>query len=489
MTERDDEGRVVLADPDSLLGMLQRGRGKGYLMALERPPQEVWPLLLECITNDPRMDRLFERRYYGSLILRTGMDLKLLQPLVEEGDTRRDNACWRVDMVLSTLESLARQGSSQAVEMLRDYLRYGIEWVWATQVLGELDSPGAMEGIDEILFHRISNDPGLYRQLQDQIEEAWAGYCRADEETRRRWPFLLPMCEPWKRLCSKNDGFARFFLRVGEPCDPPRAVPKMSDVDVADLSVEELLSWVNGTSLSACRQVLVRKVSLEDETRLLESLSSDNTYQVLLALCGLGKLGTLTAFEAVKSCIVAGEGINGMVRGAACRALGAMPSSRTLGTARQWFTRTEWHFQLAGGCILEHHATLADVPLLIEALRTPETIQGKDFRLSSTIRALARFKGFGRIPEVERVFCGADDGFDRGLAAETMASTAPDHFTHEFAFECLWDCEWCACKVGCAMVDLSTPGAIGRLKEIVSDPSEEDDIRRIAENRLDGVVG
>jgi hypothetical protein len=38
-----------LADPESLLGMLQRGRGKGYLAALEAAPETVWPLLFECL--------------------------------------------------------------------------------------------------------------------------------------------------------------------------------------------------------------------------------------------------------------------------------------------------------------------------------------------------------------------------------------------------------------------------------------------------------
>lgn len=49
MTERDDEGTEVLADPDSLLGMLQRGRGKGYLIAMESPPQEIAKKRLDSI--------------------------------------------------------------------------------------------------------------------------------------------------------------------------------------------------------------------------------------------------------------------------------------------------------------------------------------------------------------------------------------------------------------------------------------------------------
>ncbi|MBN1362641.1 MAG: hypothetical protein JW993_18735 [Sedimentisphaerales bacterium] len=77
-----------LADPDSLLGLLQRGRGKGYLLALEAPPATVWPLLMECITNDPRVDCDVEVRdqYYASLILATGMDLQPLRLHIKLND-------------------------------------------------------------------------------------------------------------------------------------------------------------------------------------------------------------------------------------------------------------------------------------------------------------------------------------------------------------------------------------------------------------------
>lgn len=62
-----------LADPESLLGLLQRGRGKGYLAALEAAPDTVWPLLFECSTHDPRCEREWEDRaeYYAPLMAAT----------------------------------------------------------------------------------------------------------------------------------------------------------------------------------------------------------------------------------------------------------------------------------------------------------------------------------------------------------------------------------------------------------------------------------
>jgi len=60
-----------LAHPSSLLGQLQRGRGMGFLAALDAPPTVVAPLLLECIIYDPRWDAQLEQRadYYALLPL------------------------------------------------------------------------------------------------------------------------------------------------------------------------------------------------------------------------------------------------------------------------------------------------------------------------------------------------------------------------------------------------------------------------------------
>ncbi len=117
-----------------------------------------------------------------------------------------------------------------------------------------------------------------------------------------------------------------------------------------------------------------------------------------------------------------------------------MPTSLTLDLARQWFRRKEWYLQVPAGHILEDHATTEDMPLLIEALRTPETIRCEDLRLGSALCGMARFPEFGWIPVVEQVFCGVPDCRRRYDAANAMHVTAPGEFASQYAFECLWDC-------------------------------------------------
>jgi hypothetical protein len=164
-----------------------------------------------------------------------------------------------------------------------------------------------------------------------------------------------------------------------------------------------------------------------------------------------------------------------------------MPGSLTLETARQWFRSKEWRFHIAAGGILENHATPEDIPLLIEALRTPETLRREDFRLSSALKAMARFEGIGPVPELEHIFCEAQDCFDRYRAADAMAATSPAHFTAEYAFECLWDCHWDTRKLGCEMVSLSMDGALDRMRELAADTNESEDVRKQAQARLEGL--
>ena len=101
-----------LADAESLLGMLQRGRGKGYLAALEAVPETVWPLLLECVIHDARLDRQLEERegYYGSLIVATGMDLEPFRSYQMQNDSRDDRPDWSMSLLLWTLSYLADGG-------------------------------------------------------------------------------------------------------------------------------------------------------------------------------------------------------------------------------------------------------------------------------------------------------------------------------------------------------------------------------------------
>jgi hypothetical protein len=339
--------------------------------------------------------------------------------------------------------------------------------------------------MDEIVCRRITDSPGEHAQFTAAVKEEW-GHYRYDAEGQVRGSFMLPICEPWKTLCERNGRLAAIFESIGIAYDQP--APPRWEITVeglAGLSVKDLFASVNESNYGGSRRVLLEKVSIEDEGLLLENAGADDKYRAMLAFSGLGKIGTARGFETARVFMENVKNADERVRRCVFQAIAEMPGSLTLNTARQWFRRKEWYLQAAAGDILESHATTEDVPMLVEALRVPETIWRQDGRLPGTLWALARFEGIGPIPELEQVFLQAPDCFDRYRAAYAMAVTAFAQFRDRYAFECLWDCHWDTRVHGCETVDLSTPGALERLREVVEDAHEDDDVRQAAQERLE----
>lgn len=477
-----------LADPESLLGMLQRGRGKGYLAALEAARETVCPLLFECVTNDPRLDKQLEERegYYGSLILATGMSLEPFRSYQRQNDSQDDCPDWSMSLLLWTLSYLADdKQDAAALEILREYVSYGQKWENVLRVLADADTPTALGQTVAILCHRINSDAGILAQFKNAVQDNWKSYGWSDENGRAECKFFLPICEPWKTICARNKEFAALFAGVGIAYDRSPAPEKESnECCPGDLSLEELFARVDESNCIRFWRWLPEKVSPEDEDYLLGQLATGNPQHMILAFRGLGHLGTRRAFDAVRSYIEASENADRKVRRYAFEAIEEMPASLTLDLARQWFRRREWYLHVPAGGILERHAALEDVPLLIEALRTPETIQCEDSRLSSALRTMTRFNGIGPIPELEQVFCRVPDCYWRYEAANAMEVTAPVEFASKYAFECLWDCHSDTRKLGCEVVNLSTPGVLERLRELAADANEEDTVQQAAREAL-----
>ena len=476
---------INLANPESLLGMLQRGRGKGFLAALEAAPEAVWPLLFECITHDPRIDSQCEDRaeYYCGLITATGMDLKPLQHHLRQNDAHDvDSDLWP-SLTLETLTRMAQRGSLEAVHILRDYVSYGQAWVEVLYTLAHLDMPEVFGQAAAEVCSRARNDAAVHAQFEDEVRKSWRTYCYTDEDTRARPDYwFLPIHEPWKSICARNTELADLFRSIGIDYDQPPPPDKPSKEYLAGLSLKDMFTLVDESNRTLFRRILPGKVSASDEDYLLEQFATGNPAQMILALQGLGKLGTPRAYEAVRTLIEDRADISHYVRVRGIDAMAQMPGWLTLETARQWFRRQEFNLHLAGGEILARHATREDVPLLIEALHTPETHQGDDCRFHNALEALARIKGLGSVPELEQIFCQTDYSWSRYRAAKAMAATAPAEFTSRYAFECLWDCHWGARRVGCSVVNLSTPRALDRVREIAAD--KDDGAQEAAAQRL-----
>jgi len=487
-----DSTRNNLADPETLLGMLQRGRGRGYLAALETAPETVWPLLFECVTNDPRLDRMLEEReeYYASLIIATGMDLEPFRSHLMRHDVSEDVPDWAMGLVLGTLGCLADEKDSAAArQILREYVSYGRKWKRVLEVLAEVDTPDALEQSVAVLCDRVRSDEKARAQFQKEVQDDWKHYGWHEEKRRAEISFFLPICEPWKTICARNRELADLFAGVGIAYNQPPVPEKESPQDSPyDLSLEETFARVDESNCIRFWRFLPEKVAPEDEDYLLSQLATNNPPRMILALRGLGYLGTPRAVDTVRSYLEASANADRKVRRYAFDALEEMPASLTLDLAREWFRRKEWYLHVPAGGILERHAALEDVPLLIEVLRTPETIRCEDFRLAGALGTMTRFDGIGPIPELEQVFRQVPHCRRRCDAANAMYITAPVEFAAMYAVECLWDCHEETRALGCWTANLSTPGVLERLREIAAEPNDQDDVeaavKRLKESKL-----
>ncbi len=205
----DEKPKLRLADPDTVLGMLQRGRGAGYLHAVEMAPQKVWPMLIECATNDPRLDKqveFYRADYYSDLIIETEMDITPLADHVRQNDGP-DEHYWTIKLALEVLDCLSARHYGRALEMLRDYVSYGFHWEDVVRFLWKFRDEGGLDGVDVTMCERLSNDPVFCRDFETGISNhlKWYAGCA------HGFGMLLPIFEPWKTLCQRNTQLAKAF--------------------------------------------------------------------------------------------------------------------------------------------------------------------------------------------------------------------------------------------------------------------------------------
>ncbi|MFF3552045.1 hypothetical protein ACFYXL_01360 [Streptomyces tsukubensis] len=116
------EYEMAYAHPDSVEGLLQRGRGLGAVRALQ-DPQDSAVFVYDGIRHDRRWDGTDDRSLYLARLVR---DLELSPAPVVDQPAGDEDSCLRTCWVL---ELLALAGSDEAREGLRAYVRTGEQWV------------------------------------------------------------------------------------------------------------------------------------------------------------------------------------------------------------------------------------------------------------------------------------------------------------------------------------------------------------------------
>ena len=155
-----DDRVPVLAASDTLLGMLQRGQGAGFLAALSLPPDEVHPHLVGCITCDPRWDYQLDTRseHYGDLAIAVALGVEPIEKHLRHHDGDEHGG-----LVIPTLGRMAQWGHAGARDVLLEYVAYGMA---CADAVGELAPwPEAWAGLDAVFCARFPKDDDLITGL------------------------------------------------------------------------------------------------------------------------------------------------------------------------------------------------------------------------------------------------------------------------------------------------------------------------------------
>ena len=461
-----------LAEANSLLGQLQRGRGAGFRRAVRAEPRAIHPLLVACVTQDPRWDRQIEPRgdYYASLILHTALPLDLLDAhlrVLAEVDPHNPN-----DLVLGTLRALAERRYTPAVAIMRAYLIYGEYWGTALEVLIDgRDNAIAVDEVGRIIDRRFPEDEVL------------------DEELPSPWWNTHTRPEPWRSLGRVNPRVDR-ILGAHEAEEQHRQQRQdHARATFAALSARQLLvADIDHAHARLAALALQERASTDDLNPLLDTAQRGEFWQRFVAFRGLERLADPAAFPILHAFFEAPGEQPVALYGAAVRAIAALPAAVTLDLARAWFDAADGVHRHVALRILKAHATVADVSRVRAALLpslcrdTPDT--NECYMQCDMLEILARFPTCGPYPEATTVFEEAGYSRTRVYAAAVLAGSDRSHFAGGVAVDCLWDCEERVRQIGCERVDVGQPDASGRLHALARDPFEDEDVRAAAKERL-----
>ncbi|MET9448954.1 hypothetical protein [Streptomyces cinerochromogenes] len=159
-----DEYAMTYAHPESVEGLLQRGRGLGAIRALQ-DPREAAVFVYDGIRRDWRWDETDDRSLYLARLLQ---DLELSPtPVVDQlaGDKER---CLRA---CDVLELLALAGSDEAWDALRRYISEGEHWVPVLESVSAAWPAEWWEDLGDVARARIGGEAEL-----PWCSEPWTGF-------------------------------------------------------------------------------------------------------------------------------------------------------------------------------------------------------------------------------------------------------------------------------------------------------------------------
>ena len=415
----------VPADPPAIapattrLGLLQRGRGDGFLAA-RLAGAAAHGDLLRCLLEDPRGDREAQRRarYYGELLVATALPL----------------------------------------EPLRAGLRDVAEGVLAHDVLAAAWALGHAP-TRALVATAEADDPLLVGIVAGLWGEGWATPVQLPPRAAERW-------------------LAFDLQRADSTRAQPRPRPATA---LASLSIDEVLELGRGPGPVRRDRLLGELCARGDEAsrrRLAEVVTGDFVLErVRLAARALGLSGDERLLPLAEELFAREDvfaerarrlpGDLRMRRACLADYVRELPAAVALPLARAWHERGGW-FATVAGDLLEQHATAADRAAL-EAFVAARSADG-DATFTAELDALGRLADPASAPLLIEIAHTTADSQARWHALRALAGMAALPTAQAVLREALWDGGDAAVGVALGFSCAADPGARQRHAELAVHP-------------------
>ncbi|WP_062215931.1 hypothetical protein [Streptomyces sp. NBRC 109706] len=486
-----------IAPSGTLLGLLQRGRGDGWLHALAAPKAEAVAALERCVLHDPRPDWQLEHRslYYARLYLEldAGLDAiaaHLFHPddlpgdlaagLPGENDLPGDNglasvACGeeeRTGLALSVLGHLVSYGSRPALRLLRAYALRGANWRWALDELAVRDTDAGLRALGPGILGRFprteDGEAALTAAARDSFEpRPWRIWAEdpARPEQRRRLATALER--------GDFDRWQRQLRTTG-----PRP----------GWSVASVLAWARDGYEQTPRQwreapaarCLAAVAGPQDRPELLAAAAGGHPAARAAALRHLAERGDPRALGLIDAASAAPDPD---VRRAALAAFARMTGPQALDQARRWAVRGD-ELGTAAAALLARRGSATDAPRVLAALQRAVRTGGSDSReLRPLVEGVGRLCVTAAVPVLRHLYRRTPSSQLRCHAARALAATDPA-FPSGLAVECLWDCEEETRQLAAEFATTGDSRAVERMRRLATDPAERADVQTVLRGRL-----
>lgn len=428
------EPKVEIAPSSTRLGLLQRGRGDGFLRAL-RDGAGAHDDLLHCVLHDPRVDCVLEARarYYAELVMALAVPL---------------------DPVLIGLRTV------EAVQL-------GHEVIAA---LWRLDHAPARE----VVNCERTAEPVLAGIVECLWAAGWATAVQLPTRARAMW----------RRFDLRHADCARALL-------PAAALSELSTS-----SLDELLELARGPRSVRRDRLLGELCARGDEAtrvRLAAVVHEDFVYErVLLAARALGLLGDERLLPLAEDHFAREDvftdskrrlrGDVRMRRSCLAEYVQYLPPPMALALARDYHRRGGY-FTTVAGCVFQEHATTADRDALESAVAARRRDEGGSDVICE-LDALGKLADPRSAPLLVEVARDAAYSHARRRAVHALSAMPELEAAQSVLREALWDCEDEAVASGCAFLPQLDAEASARVAAVARHPLVEAELAERAERRL-----